>query len=94
MKLEQMGSHDGKYYTGSTTNTIDQDNLQMALRLKNEILYKTLEGHPGELFITLEYEYGRFYYDSKFRRKRRGKEGRPNKQSMGKKSTARIMDKG
>ena len=65
---------------------IDQDNLQMALRLKNEILYKTVKGHLGELFITLEYECGRFYYDSKFRSKRRGKEGRPNKQSMGKKS--------
>ena len=94
MMPEQMGSHGGKYYTGSATNTRDQDNLQMALRLKNEILYKTLKGHPGELFITLEYECGRFYYDSKFRRKRRGKEGRPNKQSMGKKSTTHIMDKG
>lgn len=32
-----MGSHVEKYYTGSITNTIHQNNLQMLQRFKNEI---------------------------------------------------------
>lgn len=52
MTLEQMGSHMEKYYTSSTTNTIHQDNLQMVLRFKNEILHKAPKEPLGEFLVT------------------------------------------
>lgn len=47
-----MGSHMEKYYTSSTTNTIHQDNLQMVLRFKNEILHKAPKEPLGEFLVT------------------------------------------
>lgn len=47
-----MGSHVDKYYTGSTTNTIHDDNLQMLLRYKNKIPNKVPKEHLDEFFTT------------------------------------------
>lgn len=55
----------------------------MALRLKNEILYKTVKRHLGKLFITGNMNVEGFTMTQNSE-EREGERRRPNKQSMGK----------